>query len=51
MEKSFSYFSSNLKWWRKSHKYSQTKLAEYLKKKTSIISAYENGVSKPSIGI
>lgn len=51
MENKNVFFSSNLKWIRKESKISQTELANWLNKKTSVISAYELGKTMPPLGV
>lgn len=51
MEKKINYFGINIKWWRKNNKVSQTEFAKLIDKKTSVVSAYENGISVPSLGV
>jgi transcriptional regulator with XRE-family HTH domain len=51
MENKINYFGKNIKWWRKSERLSQTSFAKIIGKKTSVVSAYENGISIPSLGV
>jgi len=51
MENKEMFFGSNIKWWRKQNKMSQTEFAKLINKKTSTVSSYENAISVPSLGV
>lgn len=51
MENKNNFFASNIRWWRKVNGVSQTEFSKRIDKKTSVISAYEKGISTPPLAV